>query len=126
MNPVGVVFHRITLTPERTLVFALATLGILPFSLAFQLLLRRGTPLVASLYAVAGRVLVLVMLVAGVRFGVLGRVVLLMLPALAIVFALFEVLAASLYAASRNLVAISLIDAAWLALIIAAIMPVRI
>ena len=43
-----------------------------------------------------------------------------------LVFALFEVLAGFIYASSRNLLAISLIDAGWLALVIAAIFPIRI
>jgi hypothetical protein len=36
------------------------------------------------------------------------------------------VLAAALYATSRNVLAVALVDAAWLALVTAAIMPVRI
>ncbi len=126
MHPVGSVLHRITLTPERTLVFALAALGILPFSAAFQLLLRRGRPRVATLYCVAGRVAVLGTLLLAVKVGLLGGVVLLMLPAFALIFVLLEVVAASIYAQSRNLAAISLIDAGWVALIVAAIMPIRI
>ena len=39
---------------------------------------------------------------------------------------LVELLAASLYASSRNLLAIAIIDAACLALILAAVMPIRI
>jgi hypothetical protein len=50
----------------------------------------------------------------------------LMIPALAVVFVLVEILASSFYLASRNLLAIALIDATWLALIVAAIMPVRV
>jgi hypothetical protein len=37
-----------------------------------------------------------------------------------------EILASSFYLESRNLLAIGLIDAAWLGLIVAAIMPIRI
>ena len=48
-----------------------------------------------------------------------------MLPMLATVCLLFEALASALYAASRNLLAIALLDAAWLAFVTAAIMPVR-
>jgi hypothetical protein len=49
-----------------------------------------------------------------------------MLPALALAFCFIELLAASIYATSRNVAAIALIDAAWVALIVAAAMPVRI
>jgi hypothetical protein len=53
-------------------------------------------------------------------------VVVLMLPSLALAFCFIEILAASIYAASRNVAVIALIDAAWVALIVAASMPVRI
>jgi hypothetical protein len=126
MQPFGVVVHRMTLTPERMAVFAMAALGFLPFTLAFACLLRRGPPLGASLFALAGRALVLGLLVAGVATGVLGFVVLLMLPALCGVFALMELLAAFAYARSRNLLAIALLDAGWLAAVAAALMPLRV
>jgi dienelactone hydrolase len=125
MQPIAVVVHRATLTPERTLVFAAATLGLLPFTLAFNLLLRRGAMASATLTALAGRVLVLLVLFAGVKAGVLDVVLLFMLPTLAAVYLLFEVLASAIYAASRNLLAIALLDAAWLAFVTAAVMPVR-
>jgi hypothetical protein len=117
--PIGAVFHRMTLTPERTAVFLAATLALLPFAVSFQWLLRRGSPGRAALLCGLGRVLVLVVLVLGVA------VVILMLPSLVLTFALLELLLAGIYAASRNLAAISLIDSAWLALIVAAVMPIR-
>jgi hypothetical protein len=61
----------------------------------------------------------------GVWLGLLPSVVVLMLPALALTFVLFELLAAGVYATSRNVAVIALIDAAWLALIVAVAMPVR-
>lgn len=126
LQPLGVVVHRLTLTPERVAVFFLSWLGFLPFASACALLLRRGPLASATAAAVAGRVLVLVALVVGVLAGVLSPVVLLMLPALLLVFVLFEILAASIYAASHSRVVIALVDAALLALVIAAAMPVRI
>jgi hypothetical protein len=69
-------------------------------------------------------VVVLLALLAGAFvFG--HRVLVLMLPSLAGVGLLFEVFAAALYATSRNVLAIALVDAAWLALVAAAVMPVR-
>ena len=61
-----------------------------------------------------------------VAVGVLEAVVLQLLPALAAVSLLLEVFASSLYAASRNLLAIAVVDAAWFALVVAAILPVRV
>jgi len=124
--PAGVVAHRMTLTPERMTVFLLAAAALLPFTLSFQLLLRRGRPLVAAAVSVCGRAVVLGTLVAGVSVGVVPWVVMLMLPALAVAFAVVELLAASVYAASRNVSVIALIDAGWVALIVAAAMPIRI
>ena len=125
LQPSGIYLHRISLTPERMRVFALATLGFFPLALAMQALLRRGRPLSAGLYCLAGRLVVLLVLFVGVAAGVLASVVMLMLPALVVVFVLVEIMASSFYLASRNLLAIGLIEAAWLALIVAAIMPIR-
>jgi dienelactone hydrolase len=124
--PVGAVVHRMTLTPERALAFAAAAVLLLPFSAGFQWLLRRGGVARASACAVAGRVLLVGSLMLGVATGLLPPVVTLMLPSLAIVFVLFELLSGAIYAASRNLAVIAAIDAAWLALVIATTMPIRI
>jgi dienelactone hydrolase len=126
LQPIGSFLHRIALTPERMAVFVLVTLSLLPLALSMQALLRRGRPLSAGLYSAAGRLVVLLVLAAGVAAGVLAPVVLLMLPALVLVFVVAEILASSFYLASRNLLAIALIDAAWLGLVVAAIMPIRI
>ncbi len=121
----AVVFHRLLLTPERTFAWAVAALALLPLALARELLLRRGPPLPATLRSVAGRLLLLAALAAGVASGVLSPVVTLMLPSLAVAFALVEVLTASLYASSRNLAAVSLVDAGCIAVVIAATVPIR-
>jgi hypothetical protein len=126
MLPIGTVLHRVTLTPERLLVLVGVSALLLPFSLAFQRLLRRGPLLRATATAVLGRILVLATLGLGVASGLLPGVVLLMLPALVLVFVLMEILAASLYAASSNLAAIALIDAIWLGFVIVTIMPLRV
>jgi len=123
--PISVVVHRMTLTPERGLVFLGASVGLLPLSLAQQALLRRGAPLRSALASALGRAVVLATLLLGVASGVLSFVVVLMLPSLVLVFVLFELLADGIYATSRNVGVIAVIDAAWLALVIAAVMPVR-
>ena len=121
----GVAVHRSTLSPERMVVFAMSAVGLSLFSLPFQLLLRRGPPLSAALSALAGRAVVLGVLLAGVATGVLPFVLVLMLPPLCGVFAALEVVAAGIYAGSRNPLAIALLEAGWLAAVAAAIMPVR-
>jgi dienelactone hydrolase len=123
--PAGAVVHRMTVTPERALVFAAAGAALLPFSIGSQWLLRRGGVARACAISVAGRALLVASLLLGVATGLLPPVVSLMLPSLVIVFVLFELLSGAIYAASRNLAVIAAIDAAWLALVIATAMPIR-
>jgi hypothetical protein len=115
-----------TLTPERMLVFAMAAAGFLPLSLAFACIVRRGSALGALLFALAGRALVVLLLGAGVATGILPFVLVLMLPILCAAFVLIELLAFFVHAGSRNLLAIALLDAGWLAAIAVAVLPVRV
>lgn len=126
LAPLSVVLHRIALTPERLAIFGMSAAGFFPLALAFNLLLRRGSVAAATLFAVAGRLVVLAVLGVGVASDVLPGVLLLMLPALAGVSLVFELFAAPLYASSGNLVAVALVDAAWLAIVVSAIVPVRV
>jgi dienelactone hydrolase len=125
-SPFGVAVHRVTLTPERMLVFAMAAAGFFPLSLAFACVVRRGPALGALLFGLAGRALVVLFLGAGIAVGLLPFVLLLMFPMLCVAFALTEFLACFVYAGSRNLLAIALVDAGWLAAIAAAVMPLRV
>jgi hypothetical protein len=125
LHPTSVVLHRMAMTPERTLAFATTTLALLPFSLSLQLSLRRGPPLTATAFAAAGRVLVVLVLALGIRVGVLGGILAFVLGPLVLVFVLVEMVAAAVYATSRNLLTIALIDASWLGLVLATSMPIR-
>ncbi|MFQ5417997.1 MAG: alpha/beta hydrolase [Myxococcota bacterium] len=124
--PTGVAIHRWTFTPERAAIFGGCALFLLPFTAAFQLLLRGGTLAEAAAWCAGGRLLVLAALWVGVRLGLFAPVVGLILPVLVLVFVLIEVLAASIYGRSRNRGAIALIEAGWVALIMAASLPVRV
>lgn len=124
LAPLGVVFHRLALTPERALAGAAAFVGFVPFTLAFHLMLRRGSTARATLVASAGRVAVLVLLLAGLAAGIVPFVVSLMFVPLVVLFALFEVLSASIYATARSRAVIALVEAGWFAWIVAAINPI--
>jgi dienelactone hydrolase len=126
LQPIGVAVHRMDLTPERGLAWLGVTLSFLPLALAFNLLLRRGPTGGATLAVVCGRLVMLLVMVFGIGVGVLAPVMVFILPALAIMALVFEALASFLYAGSRNVVVIALVDAGWLALVLAAIMPIRI
>ena len=123
--PLGVVFHRLTPTPERVAVMVGAALAILPFFLAFELGLRRGGAFTAALLGLDGRVVLLGATWLAIRIGVFPQVVVLLLPLFALGFVLVEVVAVAIYASSRNVVAIACFEALWVAWATAATMPIR-
>jgi len=70
-------------------------------------------------------VLVVLVLVLGIRLGLLDGVMAFILGPLVLVFVLVEIVAAGVYATSGNLLTIALVDATWLALVLATSMPIR-
>ncbi len=121
---ISIMLHRMALTPERLLVAAAATLLMLPFWMSFEIFIRRGGTFVATIRAIAGRILILVLMGAGIALGVLSPVLMLILPTLILLFAMFEIFAASAYSTSRNLMLIAIVESAWFAWIIAATNPI--
>jgi dienelactone hydrolase len=126
MTPIGVVFHQLTLTPERAVVALGMTALLLPFTSVFHWMFRRGDPLRASLVSLAGRALVVGILILGATTGISSGVVLLMLPMLVFLFLLFEVVCTAIYAESSSTAVAALLEAGWLAWILAAVLPIRI
>jgi dienelactone hydrolase len=125
-SPFGVVFHGLGLTPERAVVALGVLILVAPFQLVFHYLLRRGGTVRAALASVIGRLLVIGVLVVAVQTGVLPSVVMLMLPVLAMLFVMFEVVSTFVYAASRNYCVPAVIESAWLAWILSAMLPVTV
>jgi dienelactone hydrolase len=125
MTPIGVVGHRLALTPERTFAALLCAFLLVPYALALHWRLRRGPVWRASALALAGRLAVLIVIYLGVEVGVLPRVTMLMLPILAALQLFFELLCTGIYAARGNRVLCALIEAGWLAWILAAVLPIR-
>ena len=126
LQPLGLVLHRVSLTPERCLAWLGVTLAVLPLALSFNLLLRRGATGGATLSVLCGRMLIFLVLGLGVWVGVLAPAMAFILPVLLLMSLAFEALAFSFYEGSHNVLAIALVDAGWLALVLAAIMPIRI
>jgi hypothetical protein len=122
--PTGVVFHRMTPTPERLIAALIATALLIPFFLGFEALIRRGGMVSSTVLGVLGRAITLALLGAGVAAGVIPFVVALILPSLVIQFILFEIFAGSVYARSGNIVPAALVESAWLGWIIAMTMPI--
>jgi alpha-beta hydrolase superfamily lysophospholipase len=124
LTPLGVVAHRLALTPERAASATLLALLLFPLFLCLEVSLRRGSSGTALGASVAGRAALLGALVLGVGAGLLPGVVSLLLPTLASSFVLMELVATPLYAASRNVLAIAALESAWLAWIQAASLPI--
>ncbi|MFP6563243.1 MAG: alpha/beta fold hydrolase [Myxococcota bacterium] len=122
-TPLNVAMHRLALGPERAVAFAMATLGLLPFCFGQGLLLRRGTTLQATLASVAGHVVLLAALVVGIVLEILPGVLGILLPILGGLLFSFELLATGIYAASRNIATIAVIESLWLAWFFAAVLP---
>ena len=119
-----VALHRTALTPERLLVMVMSTLLLLPFFVAFELILRRGTTPAATLLGSIGRVVILVAIAVGLGVGALPFVLGLMLPALVVQYAMFEIFAASVYSVSGNLLLIALVETMWFARTAALLWPI--
>jgi dienelactone hydrolase len=124
LNAVSITFHRMALTPERTLFWILATLISLPFWFGFELLVRRGALAISTTQAAVGRIVILLLMALGVILRVLPFVLMLVLPSLALLFVMMEIFAASAYSASRNLALIAIVEAAWFVWVIAATSPI--
>jgi hypothetical protein len=123
--PLGAALHALTPTPER----ARALLEMVPLALCFflglDLVLRRGTPAEATALALAGRFVVLGVLLAAGLAGLMRPLIVLTLPGIAVFVLVFEVLAWRIYTRSRNLVAIAVLEALLLAWALAAVLPIR-
>jgi dienelactone hydrolase len=124
MSAVSVTFHRLALTPERTVFWILATLLIMPFWFGFELLVRRGGLAISTTQAVVGRIVIVLLMALGVMVRVLPFVLILVLPSIALLFVAIEIFAASAYSASRNLALIAIVESAWFVWIMAATSPI--
>jgi dienelactone hydrolase len=123
--PLGALGHHLVLTPERAVAAAALAGLLLPFFLAFEALVRRGGTLAALGLGLAGKAIVLAMLVVGALVGIVPFVVMLLLAPLFLAFVMQEIAAAALYSASGNRLASAFLQATWLAWQIAALMPMR-
>lgn len=124
MLPLSPVFHRLVPTPERLLTVPVMAALTLPFTVAFHTLIRRGSVLASTLMSILGRLVILLLLFVLAGAGVLPFVVVVIIPFLAAIFVLVEVVSASIYAGSRNVAVIALVEAAWLGWIAAVTMPI--
>ena len=120
----SVAFHHQSLSPERLMVMALATVLLFPFWMGFELLVRRGGTAISTLWAALGRILIVVLMAVGVSLGVLPFILMLILPIIALNFVMIEIFSASAYSASRNLTLIAVFETLWFAWLIAGASPI--
>jgi dienelactone hydrolase len=122
--PLGPVLHRMVPTPTRLALWVVVALMALPFFAAFEALLRRGGALAAVGWGLAGRVLVVVVLGAGLAAGVLPAVIALVLPLFAGMFLLLEVFAGACYARGRDPAVIAVTESVVLAWVAVTFTPI--
>jgi hypothetical protein len=120
----SVTLHTFALTPERAMVMAIAAVLTLPFWMGFELLVRRGSVVISTVWGSLGRIAILALTAVGASLNVLPFVLLLVLPVLALGFATLEIFAASAYSTSRNLTLIAVFETLWFAWILAAVNPI--
>jgi hypothetical protein len=116
--------HHLSLSPERLMVMAMATVLLFPFWMSYEWLVRHGGLAISTVWASLGRILILVLMAVGVSLNVLPFVLMLILPILAIAFVMIEIFSASAYSASRNLILIAVFETLWFAWMIAAVSPI--
>jgi dienelactone hydrolase len=119
-----VAFHQLSLSPERLMVMAMATVLLFPFWIGFEWLVRRGGPLISTVWGSLGRILIVLLMVVGVNLGILPFVLMLILPIIVLAFVMIEIFSASAYSASRNLMLIAVFETLWWAWMIAATNPI--
>jgi hypothetical protein len=120
----SVVLHHLSLSPERLMVMALATVLTFPFWMSFEWLVRRGGLAISTVQASLGRILILVLMGVGAGLNILPFVLILILPILTFAFVMIEIFAASAYSASRNLTLIAVFETLWFAWMISAASPI--
>jgi dienelactone hydrolase len=124
--PGDVTLHNLSFTPERFIAFISATLLLVPFFLGFEILVGRGGPLVCAVQGSIGRALIVLVLILGLATHIVPPLVIVVVPLLVLYLVESEIVSATIYARSGNITAAALIESAWLAWMIAVIMPVTI
>lgn len=122
--PRDVTLHNLSFTPERLTAFVLAALLLVPFFLGFEVLVRRGGPWKSLALGTIGRAIMILVLILGLVARIIPPLVAVLLPIVVIYMVESEILSATIYARSGNITLAALIESAWLAWMVAAIMPI--
>jgi dienelactone hydrolase len=122
--PLTVTQHRMALTPERSCMALIAALLLLPFFYGFELIVRRGRGWQPIVFGALGRIIIVAMIALAVWFAAMPFVLGLLIGVLVIQFIFYEIFANAAYRASGNLALIAIVESAWMAWLLAALMPI--
>jgi alpha-beta hydrolase superfamily lysophospholipase len=125
LAPIGGLAHELAPSPPRARVTLLLALLLFPFFLGFEHCVRRGGAWACFALGLAGRAITLAVIGLGVALGVVPFVVTLLAAPLALAFVLGEIVATGVHAAGGNRLVSATFQAAFLAWLIAATMPLR-
>jgi dienelactone hydrolase len=125
LAPLGVLAHELAPGPARARAMVPLALLLFPFFLGFEHCVRRGGAWASFALGLAGRAITLAAIGLGVALGVVPFVVTLLAAPLALAFLLGEIVATGVHAAGGNRLVSATLQAAFLAWLIAAIMPLR-
>ena len=122
--PLGPVVHRLVPTPERLVLWVIVALAAVPFFLAFEGLVRRGSTWAAVGWGLLGRAILLLVLVVGLGAGMLPPVIGLVIPLLIVQYVLLELFAATAYRNGRNPAVIAVAESVFIAWIVTTLTPI--
>ncbi len=126
LQPIGPFLHELVPTPKRLVLAVVIAAGLAVFTIPLERWLRRGTVGQSVGISAAARVLLLVVLYVGAVLGVVDGFIVLIMPLFVVLFLVLEVFSAGVYAASRNVTVIALVNAATLGWVLGVFMPIRI
>jgi dienelactone hydrolase len=124
LAPLGAAFHRLIPTPERLVLWAAVTVLVLPFFAGFEQIVRRGRTWPALGWGVLGRALIVGIVVLGVAAHVFPPVVAILIPIIVVLFVLLEIFGVPAYAAGANPALLAVVDAVFIAWVVAIAIPV--
>ena len=126
LAPIGLVFHGLTLTPERSAIFVALVVLLTPMGLVLEGVLRRGSFWKGVGLSLLARLAIAGALATATAAGALPGVVFLMLPILGSVLIALELPAAAIRAGGGSALLGALFQMGTLAWIFAAVLPVRV
>jgi hypothetical protein len=122
--PLSGVFHRMVPSPTRAVFWIVMTVACLPFFAAYEALTRRGPGGVATVMGIVAKIMLLVILFAGVGFGLLPFVISLIAILLILQYVLLEIFAGTAFIRGRNTALIAVTEATIVAFTVVTLSPV--